>query len=175
MIAPGEHGCFSSIIPLTIKHCIQILRNLKLKMEEGLWILLFTLCVCMCVKSPQLHPTLCHPMNCSPPGSSVHGILPARPLEWVAMPSSRGSPQPRDWRQVSHTAGGFCSNIPHVPLKNYKRGLLSSLPFEDPVIYSAQDGVNLFGQSLEGQFMPTPLASKLLGFNCWLPFYGQVN
>ena len=38
--------------------------------------------------------TLCNPVNCSPPGSSVHGILQARVLEWVAMPSSRGSSQP---------------------------------------------------------------------------------
>ena len=33
--------------------------------------------------------TLCNPVDCSPPGSSVHGILQARILEWVAMPSSR--------------------------------------------------------------------------------------
>ena len=38
--------------------------------------------------------TLCDPMDCSPPGSSVHGILQARILEWVAMPSSRGSSSP---------------------------------------------------------------------------------
>ena len=37
--------------------------------------------------------TLCDPMDCSPPGSSVHGILQARTLEWVAMPSSTGSSQ----------------------------------------------------------------------------------
>ena len=41
-------------------------------------------------------PTLCDPMDCSPPGSSVHGILQARILEWVAIPFSRGSSQPRD-------------------------------------------------------------------------------
>ena len=40
-------------------------------------------------------PTLCDLMDCSPPGSSVHGNLQARILEWVAMPSSRGSYQPR--------------------------------------------------------------------------------
>ena len=49
-------------------------------------------CVCvythMHVKSLQLCPTLCDPVDCSPPGSSVHGILQARILEWVAMPSS---------------------------------------------------------------------------------------
>ena len=52
-------------------------------------------------------PILCDPMDCSPPGFSVHGILQTRILEWVAMPSSRGSSQPRDQIQVSCTADGF--------------------------------------------------------------------
>ena len=44
------------------------------------------LCVCVCVcESGQLCPTLCDPMDYSPPGSSVHGILQARILEWVAI------------------------------------------------------------------------------------------
>ena len=51
--------------------------------------------------------TLHDPMDCSPPGSSVHGILQARILEWVAMLSSGGSFQPRDRTQVSSIAGGF--------------------------------------------------------------------
>ena len=46
-------------------------------------------------------------MDCSPPDSSVHGILQSRTLEWGAMPSSRGSSQPRDQTQVSLIAGGF--------------------------------------------------------------------
>ena len=41
-------------------------------------------------------PTLCNPMDCSPPGSSIHGILQARGLEWVAISSSRGPSWPRD-------------------------------------------------------------------------------
>ena len=41
-------------------------------------------------------PTLCHPMNGSPPGNSVHGILQARILEWIAIPFSRGCSRPRD-------------------------------------------------------------------------------
>ena len=45
--------------------------------------------------------TLCNPIDCTPPGSSVHGILQARLLEWVAMPSSRGSFRPRDRTCVS--------------------------------------------------------------------------
>ena len=48
--------------------------------------------------------TLCDPMNCSPPRSSVHGILQARTLEWVATPSSRGSFWPRDWIWVSYVS-----------------------------------------------------------------------
>ena len=55
----------------------------------------------MCVLLAQSYPTLCDPMDCSPPGSSVHGILQARLLEWVAMPSSRGPFQPRDRTHVS--------------------------------------------------------------------------
>ena len=49
----------------------------------------------------QLHVTLCDPTDCSPPGSSVHGILQARRLEWVAISSSRGSSQPRDQTHIS--------------------------------------------------------------------------
>ena len=41
--------------------------------------------------------TLCDSMDCNLPGSSVHGVLQARILEWVVMPSSRGSSPPRDW------------------------------------------------------------------------------
>ena len=46
-------------------------------------------------------------MNCNPPGSSVHGILQARILKWVAIPFSRGSSWPSDQTQVSCTAGRF--------------------------------------------------------------------
>ena len=49
--------------------------------------------------------TLCSPMDCSPQGSSVHGILQARILEWVAIPFSRGSSQPREQTWVSCIAG----------------------------------------------------------------------
>ena len=51
---------------------------------------------CVCVLDTQLCPTLCDPMDCSLPGSSDHGILQARILEWLAMPFSWASSQPRD-------------------------------------------------------------------------------
>ena len=59
------------------------------------------------VSVAQSCPTLGDPMDCSLPGSSVHGILQAKILEWTAMPSSRGSSRPRDGTQVSLGAGRF--------------------------------------------------------------------
>ena len=50
---------------------------------------------------------LSEPMDCSLPGSSIHGILQARILEWVAISLSRGSSQPRDQTLVFHTSGRF--------------------------------------------------------------------
>ena len=61
-------------------------------------------CGLSCVRVPQSLQsclTLCSPLGCSPPGPSVHGILQARILEWVAMPSSRRSSQPRDRTHIS--------------------------------------------------------------------------
>ena len=52
-------------------------------------------------------PILCDPMHCSPPGSSVHGILQVRILEWVTIPFSMRSSRPRDGTQVSRIAGRF--------------------------------------------------------------------
>ena len=71
------------------------LKNWKLNCHE---------CVCLVT---QLYPTLCHPMDCSTPAFPVQGILQARILEWVAIPSSRGSSQFKDWTQVSHITGGI--------------------------------------------------------------------
>ena len=67
-------------------------------------------------KIPNLScPTCCNPMDCSPPGSSVHGILQARILEWVTLPSSRGSSWPRDQTHISWVswiAGRFFTTEP---------------------------------------------------------------
>ena len=49
-------------------------------------------------------PTLCDPVDCSPSGSSVHGILQARILEWVAISFSRGSSRPRNWTRISYVS-----------------------------------------------------------------------
>ena len=60
----------------------------------------------------QLYPTLCNLIDCSPPGSSVHGILQARILDWVAISFSRGSSQSGNQTQVSCIAGWFFTNPP---------------------------------------------------------------
>ena len=77
-------------------------------------LILMCVCVCVCAEGRkekvfvvQLCLTLCDTMDYSAPGSSVHGILQARILEWVAMPFSRGSSRPRDQTQVSCISGRF--------------------------------------------------------------------
>ena len=82
---------------------------------------------CVCVRTlvhtrtctpthTQLHLTLCNPMDSSSRGSSVHGILQTRILEWVAIPFSRGSSQPRDQVCVSCIAGDvFTTGPPGKP------------------------------------------------------------
>ena len=79
-------------------------------------------------------PTLCNPMDCSPPGSSVHEVFQARILEWVAISFSRGSSQPRDWNCVSWVSC-IGSSLPLAPSeesynnnhnKNNNEGLLGT-------------------------------------------------
>ena len=67
---------------------------------------------CIHAKSLQSYLTLCDPVDSSPPGASVHGILQERILEWVAMPSPRGSSRPRDQTCVSYIS---CTGrwVPH--------------------------------------------------------------
>ena len=78
-----------------------------------LWLLIYTLTfekpqkkslLPWCAKSLQLCPTLCNTMGCNPPVSSVHRIFQARILEWLAMPSFRGSSWPRNQTRVSYVS-----------------------------------------------------------------------
>ena len=70
---------------------------------------------CVLSRFSRVQPALCNPMDCSPPGSSVHGILQGRKLEWVAMPSSRGSSYPAfeaTCPEAPPLAGGFFTTEP---------------------------------------------------------------
>ena len=85
------------------------------KNEPGSVYFFLWLHACMCAKLLQSYPTLCNPMDCSLPGSSVYGILQARILEWVAKPSSRRSSQSRDPTQVSCLRHQQAGSLPLVP------------------------------------------------------------
>ena len=77
------------------------------------WLSILKTALCTCPYPPpktkrySLSCTLGSPMDCRPAGSSVHGILQARILEWGAIPFSGGSSLPRDWTQVSYISGRF--------------------------------------------------------------------
>ena len=83
---------------IVISHCSRTLRAFVL---EKVKVLIAQSCM-----------ILCHPMDCSPRGSSVHGILQARILECVAIPFSRGSSWPRDRTWVSCIASRFLPSEP---------------------------------------------------------------
>ena len=103
-------------------------------------------CVCTRVHAKLLQScsTLCNPMDCSPPVSSVHGILQARILEWVAKPSSRGSSQPRDQTHISYVsciAGGFfTTEPPGKPSKLSTASQVSPLP----ALFGAADSLTVY-------------------------------
>ena len=78
--------------------------------EQNKAIVCVCVCVCVCVLVSQSRPTLCEPMDCSSPGSTVHGILQTRILEEVVISFSRGSSLPQDWTQVSYIAGRFSTS-----------------------------------------------------------------
>ena len=82
---------------------------------------------CVCVHAhAQLCSTLCDPMDCSPLGSSVHGIFQARILEWVAICYSRGSFQPRDQTHILHLL--HCKNPLLLLLSRFSRVQLCVTP-----------------------------------------------
>jgi len=92
---------FSFRIPLVVEVIISWLFYFRLseiyqEMNSTCSFLLFVVPACCCCLVTQWCPTLCDPMDCSPSGSSVHGISQARILEQVAISFSRGSSQPRD-------------------------------------------------------------------------------
>ena len=99
-----SHSLLQGIIPIVqtqglnlgFLHYRQILYRLSLQENP---------CnLCKRAESLQKCPTLCDPRDCSPPGSSVRGFLQAGILWWVAMPSPRGSSQPRDGTPVSYVS-----------------------------------------------------------------------
>ena len=85
---------------------------------------IFNMKTCVSVLSHQSCLTLCDPRDCSPPGSSVHGILQARILEWVAISSFRGSSWPRD--QTTCLMHWQAGSLPLAPPRKPQHALLSA-------------------------------------------------
>ena len=84
------------------------------KIKVSAWVLPLECCE---VKAAQSCLTLYNPIDCT-----VHGVLQARMLKWVAFPFSRGSSQPRNWTWVSHVAGGFFASWAIREAQEYWRG-----------------------------------------------------
>ena len=107
----------NSCIKVLRSHCLLVHRlqfsccvfSYQKGQDSSLWFLQQGMC--LCAKSFQSYPTLCDPMDCSLPGSSVHGILQARVLECVAVPSSRGSSLPRDQTSISYASPAFAGEF----------------------------------------------------------------
>ena len=79
-------------------------------------------------------PTLCNPMDCQPPDSSVHGIFQARILEWDAFSFSRLFSQPKDQTRVSGIAGGFFYPLSHQGSQKY---IIISVQFSHSVMFNS--------------------------------------
>ena len=116
---PGKASLFISLLVHSwIGHGFSVaLPHSSLRWMNTGWVLGW--CMCMYVRARARAQLLsgiwlfCHPMGCSLPGSSVHGILQGGILEWVAISSSRGSSWPRDQTQISCTADRFFYHQSH--------------------------------------------------------------
>ena len=129
----------------------------------------------MCAKLLQLYPTLCNPMDHSPPGSSVHGISQARILEWVAILFSRGSSRPRDQTQVYCIAGIFfikcvhakslesfltlCNPMDHSPPGSSVHGIIQARILECVAMPSSRGSSRSRDRQLHWQVGSLPLVS----------------
>ena len=82
----------------SITQYLKIKQSTKVKIPASQFTNCVSECIPACAHARPLQSCLafCDPVGCSPPSSSVHGILQARILEWITMPSSRGSSRPRD-------------------------------------------------------------------------------
>ena len=109
-------------------------------------------------------------MDFSPSGSPVHGISQERILEWVSMPFSRGSSQPRDWTQVSHIAVDSLPSEPAVKPKNTGVGSLSLLQgdFPDPGIEPGSPLLQVDSLPAELPGKPTEAPTFTLSISCFI-------
>ena len=125
-------------------------------------------------------PTLCDPVGWSPPGSSVHGILQARTLEWVAVPFSSGSSRPRNQTRISWIADRFFTSwatkevlCAHEESQSLKWILLTFSRWSrmcDTVAVMQSSSCRIFGKyALIRWLMFFKTISRLFNMPCWRP------
>ena len=113
---------------------------------------------CVCAKSLQSCPAVCSPIDCTPPGYSVRGILQARILEWVAISSSRGSSCPRDWTWVSSISLPWqAGSLPLVSPGKYVTWQIHLIPMWAPGI----SGCFHSGSVLPGEIIVSPVPDRV--------------
>ena len=119
----------------------------------------------VCAKSLQLYLTLCDPMDHSPGGSSVHGILQARILEWVVITFSRGSSQPRDQTCVSYVSCTDRQVLDHQPHLGSPRTIFRINLFSAALgLCGCTWALWQVGATLQLQWV---VGLSLQGFSCW--------
>ena len=104
---PGLLHCRQTLYPLSHQGSPILSKIIHKYQKRVVWIFPKHLNMKVKVLVAQSSLTICNPMNCSLPGSSVHGTSQARILEWGAIPFSRGSSRPRDRTHVSWIGGRF--------------------------------------------------------------------
>ena len=154
-------------VPIVSKQCLTQIRPV---------------CACMHVKLLLSCPTLCDPMDCSPLGSSVHGILQARILEWVAIPCSRASSYPRYGTQVSclphWQEGSLPLAPPGKPRSDPSGG--NSVHSRCPAYMCSRDHTDLshllfwIGQDFSADNSSCHLVTVLPFFFCFFAFYSLL-
>ena len=92
--------------------CVCVRAHNKIKIQGSFVHLDKEVNICCCFLVAKSCLTFCDPMDCSLPGSSVHGIILARILEWLAISFSRGSSWLRNWTHISCTASRFFTTEP---------------------------------------------------------------
>ena len=117
----------------------------------------------VCAQSLWFCPTVCDPADCSPTGSSALGILQTRILEWVAIPSSRGSSRPRDQIHIS------CLTVDYLPLSHQRSPTYAIYVINN--ISPGDQPVLLASPALAGRFLTTSTtwkASYLMHDVCYI-------
>ena len=143
------------------------------------------MCVCVCARlGIQSCLILCDPVDCHPPGSSVHRILQARILEWVAILFSRESSQPKDQTQVSCIADRFFTIWANREARVSRTVVLKADQISEshgeilkptiPVLYSRAIASKFLGRGIGCQELPKFTQVILIFSQFWKPMCGVL-